>query len=211
MDWSHWAFAALGSLLGLLAKELLEWWRSERGHRLELRQRYFDAKLDATLRVIRLIKTVSANLRHMMGIINEATQAQVTIDTRITDQIAQSHSEAIKRVTDEAVGMLAVIGFYYDDELQHLAQTANTGPMPLLMKLGDFHQHVALHADAREALDRQPPPPDEILEIARHRLAEFDAKVIQDITDLARIADELDETANTIVRRMRRDFKGIRF
>jgi hypothetical protein len=205
------ASAAIGSLLSLLIKEGIDWLRAERSHRLDLRRRYFDAKLDATTRVIRLIKTASGNLRHIMTIIKETAETNVILNTTITDQIARSHSESLKRVTEEATGMLAVMGFYYDDELQLLTQTANTGPTPLVQKMSEFIQHVALHAEARQVLDRQPPPPDDIIEIAHHRLAEYDAKVGQDIIDLARIADDLDETANTIVRRMRKDFDPIRF
>jgi hypothetical protein len=70
---------------------------------------------------------------------------------------------------------------------------------------------TAEYAAARETLDAQPPPPEDILEIARHRAAEYDQKMKDDITGLAAAADEVDARADSIVQLMRKDFDKIRF
>lgn len=210
MDWSHLvASAAIGSLLSLLAKEAIDWLRAERAHRLDLHRRYFDAKLDATLRIIKMVKTITSTLRQTISMARDLAHGPV--EESYLNQIAESHQQSVQRVRDEATGMLAVVGFYYDDELQRLVLTTNVSPTALLQKITAFVRNVQACVEARQTIDQEPPAPDDILQIAYHRLAEYDAKVQRDIADLVTMADSFDATADAIVTRMRRDFDKIRF
>jgi hypothetical protein len=212
MDWLKFlASAAIGSLLGLLAKEGIDWLRAERAHRLELRQRYFDAKLDATIRVIKQMKSATSTLRTFIKLVKENEETGGWIHPALLNNVSQSFGKSSEQVNQEAAGMVALLGFYYDDELVRLAETGGGAPTPLLQKLSEFMFHIEKSMEAQNVLRAVPPPPQEIKEIAEKAVKFHDQELKSSITELAKLADSLDDLSNRVVKRMREDYKGIRF
>ncbi|MEA2337905.1 MAG: hypothetical protein QOE82_1912, partial [Thermoanaerobaculia bacterium] len=203
--------AAIGSLLGLLAKEGIDWLRAERSHRLELRTRYFDAKLDATIRVIKQLKTATIMLRSFTTLVKENEETGGWIHPGLLNIVSQSWGRGSESVNEEAAGMVALIGFYYDDEVARVAETGGGTPTPLLQKFSEFFFHVEKSIEAQNVLNQTVPPPPDLREVAEKARAFHDQQVTASIGDLAKLADALDELANRLVRRMRDDYKGIRF
>lgn len=212
MDWLQFlASAAIGSLLGLLAKEGIDWLRAERAHRLELQRRYFDAKLDATIRVIRQIKTATANLRSFAKLVKENEETSGWIHPVILNSVSQSFGKGGERINEEAAGMVALLGFYYDDDLQRLAESGGEPQTPLLQKFSEFMYHIEQSTEAQQVLNAQPAPPAEVLEIARKKVDFHDQAMKASIEGVASLADALDKLANSVVARMRDDYKHVRF
>ena len=105
MNWlAFLSSAAIGSLLGLLAKEGIDWLRAERTHRLELRQRYFDAKLDATIRVIRQMKHATAALRSFTSLVKENEESGGWIHPSLLGVVTQSFGKNGEKVTTSSPG-----------------------------------------------------------------------------------------------------------
>ena len=210
MNWLEFlASAAIGSLLGLLAKEGIDWLRAERNHRLELRQRYFDAKLDATIRVIRQMKNATTSLRSFTNLVKENEESGGWIHPGLLSIVTQSFGKNGEKVNEEAAGMSALLGFYYDDELANMAGL--NSPTPFLQKLSEFMFHIEKSTEAQNVLNATVPPPPEVREIAEKLVAFHDEQMKATVPEMEKFADALDELANEVVRRMRKDFKGIRF
>ncbi len=212
MDWLPLlSSAAIGSLLALLAKEGIDWLRAERSHRLELRTRYFDAKLDATIRVIKQLKTATMTLRSFTTFVKENEETGGWLHPGLLNIVSQSWGKSSDAVNQEAAGMVALLGFYYDDEVARLAESGGGAPTPLLQKFSEFFFHVEKSTEAQNVLNQAVPPPPDVKEVAQKVLEFHDQQVKASIGDLAKLADALDELANRLVRRMREDYKGIRF
>ncbi len=205
------ASAAVGSLLGILLKEGIDWLRAERHHRLELRQRYFDAKLDATIRVIRQMKTATAALRSFTKLVKENEETGGWIHPHMPNIVSQSFGKSGERVNEDAAGMVALLGFYYDDEVAQLAESGGGAPTPLLQKMSEFMFHAQKSTEAQNVLNQTVPPPPEIKDIAEKLVAFHDQELKASVDDLAKLADALDATANRLVARMRQDYESIRF
>jgi hypothetical protein len=112
--------AAVGSLFGLVLKELFDLWRSTRIHRHELQRRYFDAKLDATVRAIQQIKTASTTLRAILGVMRQNEDDNGWIDPALFTNVFEPMFETMRRVNEQAAGVIALVGFYYDSDLAGL-------------------------------------------------------------------------------------------
>lgn len=212
MDWlALLSSAAIGSLLALLAKEGIDWLRAERSHRLELRQRYFDAKLDATIRVIKQLKTATMTLRSFTTLVKENEETGGWLHPGLLNIVSQSWGKGAETINQEAAGMIALLGFYYDDEVARLAESGGGTPTPLLQKFSEFFYHIEKSTEAQNVLNQAVPPPPEMREVAEKVVAFHDQQMKASIGDLARLADAFDELANRLVRRMKEDYSGIRF
>jgi hypothetical protein len=203
------ASAAIGSLLGLLAKEGIDWLRAERNHRLDLRQRFFDAKLDATIRVIRQMKNATTALRGFTSLVKENEESGGWIHPTLLNIVTQSFGKNGEKINEEAAGVSALLGFYYDDELARMAGL--NSPTPLLQKLSEFMYHIEKSTEAQNVLDAPIPPSPDVRETAERLVQFHDEQMKATVPEMAKFADALDELANEVVRRMRRDFKDIRF
>src|SRR6185369_14992161 len=162
MDWLQFlASAAIGSLLGLLAKEAIDWLRAERAHRLDLRRRYFDAKLDATIRVIKQIKTATSVLRAFTKLVKENEDTGGWIHPVLLNIVSNSFGKSGDQLNQEAAGMIALLGFYYDEDVARLAETGGGAPTPLLQKFSEFMFRIEKIGEAQNVLNAPvEPPPD---------------------------------------------------
>jgi hypothetical protein len=210
MDWLQFlASAAIGSLLGLLAKEGIDWLRAERSHRLELQGRYFDAKLDATIKVIRQLKTSTSTIRGFTTIVKENEETGGWIHPALLSSLSQSFGKSGEKVNEDAAGMFALLGFYYDEELAQLANLKS--PTPFLHKLSEFMFNLEKATELQNMLDAAVDAPVEIKESVEKTVQAHEDRVKVLAPELAQFADSLDELANQVIARMRKDFKKVSF
>ena len=98
------ATAAVGSFLGVLAKELFDLAKVRNSHRLGLRAKYFDEKLAHTLAAVKMLKTVTTLARELG---HDTNRALSRIDT------TSLHAQAEDRggLTDIANGLVILSSF----------------------------------------------------------------------------------------------------
>src|SRR4051794_38441981 len=150
-------------------------------------------------------------LRSFTTLVKENEETGGWLHPGLLNIVSQSWGKGTEIVNQEAAGMVALIGFYYDDEVARVAESGGGTPTPLLQKFSEFFFHVEKSTEAQNVLNQSVPPPPDIKDAAERALAFHDQKVKASIGDLAKLADELDELANRLVRRMRVDYNGIRF
>ncbi len=210
MDWLEFlASAAIGSLLGLLAKEGIDFLRAERSHRLLLQSKYFDSKLDATIKVIKQLKTSTSTLRSFTTIVKENEETGGWIHPMLLNVVTQNFGKSGEKVNEEAAGMAALLGFYYDEELARLANLKS--PTPFLHKLSEFMFHLEKASEIQGMLNAAPDAPAEVRESAEKQVQVHEDRVKALAPELAQFADSLDDLANQVIARMQKDFKTIRF
>jgi hypothetical protein len=129
----------------------------------------------------------------------------------ILNSVSQSFGKGGERINEEAAGMMALLGFYYDDDLLRLAESGGEPQTPLLQKFSEFMYHIEQSTEAQQVLNAQPAAPAEILEIARKKVDFHDQAMKASIEGVAHLADALDRLANSVVARMREDYKDVRF
>jgi hypothetical protein len=107
MNWLEYlGTAAVGSFIGLIAKELLDLLKARTAHRRELQKRYFDAKLEHTIEALRVLKAASITLRDL----TKGTRRQLAI------------LRAANGGSKELGETLRVIGSQNDDALSRLRE-----------------------------------------------------------------------------------------
>ncbi len=203
------ASAAIGSLLGLLAKEGIDFLRSERTHRLQLQSKYFDAKLDATIKVIKQLKTSTSTLRSFTTLVKENEESGGWIHPALFQAVTNSFGKSGEKVNEDAAGVAALLGFYYDEELARLAGLKS--PTPFLHKLSEFIWNLERASEVQQMLSAAPDAPAELKESAEKTMHGYEERVKALAPELAKFADSLDELANQVVARMKKDFKTISF
>lgn len=201
--------ATLGSVLGLLAKEVLDALREKRAHRAELQKRYFDTKLDATLRAVRQIKTASSTLRTFVTIVRENEDTNGWIEPNLLNSVTRSMTAPLQRINDETAGVISLLGFYYDDDMVQLVESAT--PTPLLQKISEFIFRIGEILRARAVLDSTPPPPAQVQTAAQTIITTNEQELKGNIADLEKLAGALDQLANKVVGRMRENYKDVKF
>src|SRR5207237_6041489 len=192
-------------------KEAIDWLRTERTHRLDLRRRYFDAKWDATVRVIKQIKTATSVVRAFTKLVKENEDSGGWIHPALLNMISNSFGKSGEQLNQDAAGMAALLGFYYDEEVARLAETGGGTPTPLLQKFSEFLFRLEKIAEAQNVLNATVQPPSEIKDIAEKVIEFHQQELSANVGELAKLADAFDKLANRLVRRTREDFKDIRF
>src|SRR5207237_6494507 len=192
-------------------KEAIDWLRTERTHRLDLRRRYFDAKLDATVRVSEQIKTGTSVVRAFTKLVKENEDSGGWIHPALLNMISNSFGKSGEQLNQDAAGMTALLGFYYDEDVARLAETGGGAPTPLLQKFSEFMFRLEKITEAQNMLNAPVPPPDEVKDIAQKTIRFHEKELKANVGELAKLADAFDELANRLVRRTREDFKDIRF
>lgn len=212
MDWlALLGPGAIGVVLGIVGKELFGWLRAERDHRLQLRGKFFDAKLEASILIIRQLKTAAMTLRAFTTLVKENEETGGYLHPTILNSLSQSWGKSIEGVNQEAAGTIALLGFYYDEEVVRLADSSEGLPTPLFQKLSEFLYHVENSTQAQNVLNQPVPPSPDLAKAAEERVAFHDQQMRAAITDLSKLADALNDLANRLVTRMKEDYKGVRF
>ena len=210
MDWLYLlSSAGIGALLALLAKELIDYLRAEKSHRNELQRKYFDAKLDATIRIIRQMKTGTSNLKAFVKLVKENEETNGWIQPTLIGAVGQSWSESVQRVNEEAAGVSALLGFYYDDELAKLVESGSGAPTPLLQKLSEFMGRLEAITNARNVLASEAPA--EMKDTAEKIIALNEQELRANINEMDKLAQTLDDLSDQVVKKMRESYHGIRF
>jgi hypothetical protein len=202
--------AAIGSLLGLLIKEGIDFLRAEKAHRNEMQRRYFDAKLEASLRAIQQLKSNTSALKAVFNMVHNNEKTGGWIDPGLLNVTLQSVSTTLQRVNDQTAGVIALLGFYYDDDLVRLVESGATPSVPLLQKMSEFGARVAHLVQVRHVLEVTPDVPEDLRAAVEKQAADNEQEIQLVIGDLSKISDALDELSNEVVRRMRDSYLAIR-
>jgi hypothetical protein len=78
-------YTASGTVLGLAAKAILDVVLAERSHTLELRRRFFDRKLEASLTAIREVKVATSLLRIQCALFRRSLQPVGSVHPKILE------------------------------------------------------------------------------------------------------------------------------
>jgi len=155
------------------------------------------------------MKNATTSLRSFTTLVKENEESCGWIHPVLLGIVTQSFGKNGEKINEQAAGMSALLGFYYDDELANMAGL--NSPTPFLQKLSEFMFHIEKSTEAQNVLNATVPPCTEVREIAEKLVAFHDEQMKATVPEMAKFADALDELANEVVRRMRKDFKGIRF
>jgi DNA-binding transcriptional MerR regulator len=202
--------AAIGSLLGLLVKEGIDYLRSEKAHRNEMQRRYFDAKLDATLRAIQQMKSNTSALKAVLNVLRQNEEMGGWIHPELLNTSFQGMTQTLQRINEQAAGVIALLGFYYDDSMVRLAEGGSSPPVPLLQKMSELIARIGNVVQVRLLLASTPDAPADIRSAVEKQADEQDAEIRIVIGELSKIANSLDELSDEVIRRMRAAYEGIR-
>jgi hypothetical protein len=193
--------AAIGSLLGLLAKEGLDFLRSERAHRLELQRRYFDAKLNATIQIIRQTKTATASLRRLLSLIHSHEATPNYIRPEFFRSMGESETNALQQIQHETVGTASLLGFYFDHDVRALIEDVE----PTALQVTQEFSKLMHYGDEREKARAVDPPTEE----STFAVAFYDAAVRDQVTILLDQVNTVDQNSDRLVRRLRAEYERL--
>src|SRR3954447_25805158 len=108
---------ALGVVIGWVVKEVVDFLKRKESHRAELQKRFFDVQLETTLRAMQMIKTSSSGLRVMLELVrNDIAAGGNSVQPDIMVGTLQNIQEELKRVSENAAGAIALLGFFQGEE-----------------------------------------------------------------------------------------------
>lgn len=175
-----------------------------------MQRRYFDLKLDATLRAIQQLKSNTSMLRSALNLMRHNEETGGWIHPGILNTALQDMSDTLRRINEQTAGVIALLGFYYDDDLVRLVESSSGPSVPLLQKMSEFLARVTRIAEMRQLLEATPAAPAELRATVEQQARDQDREIQLVIRDLAQIGDALDELANETIRRMRDAYGKIR-
>src|SRR6266508_958235 len=108
--------------------------------------------------------TSTSTLRSFTTIVKENEESGGWIHPMLLNVVTQSFGKSGEKVNEEAAGMSALLGFYYDEELARLANLKS--PTPFLHKLSEFMFHLEKASEIQGMLNAATDAPVEIRESA---------------------------------------------
>lgn len=179
----------------------MEFLRAERGQRLELQRRYFDAKLEATIQIIRQAKTATAGLRRLLALVHSHEATDQRIRPEFFNSLGESEAASMQQVQKEAVGAASLLGFYYDDEVKSLLEDAE----PTTLEVTQAFSKLMQYADLRDQARAQEPKTDDVT------LAEafYDAAVRDQATLLLHQVNAVDQNCDRLIHRLRAEYETL--
>ena len=112
--------AAIGAVLTLIANSLWNVFVENRRHNLELKRRYFDAKLSCTLAFVREWQVILEQARGMFKALEFSCDLPAGISNVIIQETVQKASKVIEDTMDETRRVSRTIEFFYGDSVSQV-------------------------------------------------------------------------------------------
>jgi len=137
---------ALGVVIGWIVKEMIDFWKRKEAHRAELQKRFFDAQLETTLKALQRLKTLSASIRTTTELVAADVAAGGTTNSEIMAGTFRNADEEIKRVNENALGAIALLGFFYGEAVAGQADEAGRSAMtPIVQNMSIVFENMPNH------------------------------------------------------------------
>jgi hypothetical protein len=200
-------YTASGTVLGLAAKAILDVVLAERSHTLELRRRFFDTKLEASLAAIREVKVATSLLRIQCALFRRSLQPVGSVHPKILEAMSQSIQETADRFKHSSLGEAwATLGFFYGDRVF----ASDKGMRDQVMRLVERISQLSFIGDSMaESLShaRTASVPDPGMAAT---LLEHIGKVLLQINQLDEEARALDDLVDRLTPELSRSFGRLR-
>jgi len=196
---------ALGVVIGWVVKEVIEFLKRKESHRADLQKRFFDVQLETTLRAMQMIKTSSSGLRVMLELVrNDIAAGGNLVQPDIMVGTMNNIQDELKRVSENAAGAIALLGFFQGEELaKRTDQTGQAAMVPITQKITSVFGKMTAHRAAVEGL------PEAQQELTFAQNVKADAALQQDAEDARKLTVALDAKADELTAELRKRYKGV--
>jgi hypothetical protein len=196
---------ALGAVVGWVAKEVIDFFKAKQAVRHDLQKRFFDVRLEATLKALQKMKTASSALHMTLHILQkDIASGGNSVNPAVMVETLAAYQAEIKAVSDNAAGAVALFRFFQGETIATKAEQAGqTVVMPVLQGMEVMFSTLSAHRKAVESLPANQQEP------AFAQAVKADSQLQGDSAKLLALAKALDERVDGLTDELREIYKPV--